>query len=234
VTGEVPNEPTRVEGQPQPQPSYRRWWAKLKWVVGGLGVLFAIAQIPHKATGVADDAKRQFNFVHDEWFSSHADDLSAERIGNYEFTKDSRISAAIDALGRPSSLKRTSYDESHSSCFAEWKKVGVSATFYMVYEDACKNGFLCEAAIDESMNGTWETKSGLTFGDSIERMRQLYPAAKRLPVGGNLQMWKIEDGTTTCAGFPLGPKKELSGLYAQTYGDSVSNFYVYYYDGPVD
>jgi hypothetical protein len=179
--------------------------------------------------------KDEVDIVHDLVVpSAHSHEVSAGRIGNFVFSEDPRITEAIQAFGKPSSAKKTTLLKGDFySCTVEWKHEGIYALFYMKYEDPCAKGYFCAAAIESGDD--WHTDGGLELGDSISELRSSYPDAKRLSSAGQYQWWHVEDGNTTCSpGFPWQDKpEEQSGLYAETRGERVETFTVFYYNGPV-
>ena len=88
-------------------------------------------------------------------------DRNAERIGAYRFGSDPTYAAAVKAFGRPTSVTAT--------CVARWSKLGLELRF----------GPACAGWIGATVSsGPWRTAAGLRVGDTLARLRRLYPAAR--------------------------------------------------------
>jgi len=81
------------------------------------------------------------------------------------------LAQARKALGPESS---SGLDE-HRLCRASWAKRGLELSFFGGPHRACSGADISRAAVVTS--GRWRTDRGLKPGDSVERLRQLYPNA---------------------------------------------------------
>lgn len=74
-------------------------------------------------------------------------------------------------FGAPSSARREG-----PSCVASWRRIGLTLTFLdLSGANACRSGSLVRATI--TSRGAWRTGKGLRKGDSVARLRRLYPKA---------------------------------------------------------
>jgi hypothetical protein len=75
-------------------------------------------------------------------------------------------------LGAPSSVRRRVPE-----CVASWRRLGLALAFLdLSGEDPCRAGALVRATITSRSN--WRTAKGLRVGDSVSRLRSLYPSAR--------------------------------------------------------
>jgi hypothetical protein len=89
---------------------------------------------------------------------------------------DSRtpVGEAVEPLGRPA-ISRASAD----TCLARWAPIGLAVTLYNLGGlDPCTlRGGLAGTA--RASGARWRTARGLGIGDPLERLRRLYPGARR-------------------------------------------------------
>ena len=94
----------------------------------------------------------------------------SQKIGAFSTYRDhGKLAHAVAAFGRPASLvsRRARYD-----CTAHWPGLGLTMTFNGV----CAAGS-CFIRADIS-RPPWRTAKGLNIGDSLGRLRRLYPKAR--------------------------------------------------------
>lgn len=106
------------------------------------------------------------------------------RIGDFRTGQGAQIPpagtlpAAIKAFGQPST-RRDPHDP--SNCNVTWKSIGVTALFYnLAGADPCKrsgfSGFFLKATMTDRR---WQTDKGLRIGDSVARLRRIYPRSRQ-------------------------------------------------------
>jgi hypothetical protein len=77
-----------------------------------------------------------------------------------------------------------------SACVMSWKPIGLTLTFLDLSGGmACKTGALVTATVTSPSH--WRTLVGLRVGDSVSRLKQLYPAAVSKGTGGGRGYWLI-------------------------------------------
>ena len=214
------------EGAPDDgaNPKPKRWFERPWSIVSAVTIVGVVAialTLPGKFSQVPEDIDR----VKDQLAGAHAREVSATGIGEFEFTQDSSVAAAIEALGPPSSRKSKKGKNIEnmavdSPCIVEWRSLGLTAQFVRPDEDACSKGYLCFAQIT---GGEWETANGLRVGDSAAKLVSLYPEAAG-GGGTSVDDWKLESGSKGCS--------LEDGLHAVTDHHRVSSFDIYFYDGP--
>jgi hypothetical protein len=64
---------------------------------------------------------------------------------------------------------------SRVECVARWSRIGLMLTFLDFSRDACRNGGLVTATI--TSRNAWHTAVRLRVGDSVVRLKRLYPRA---------------------------------------------------------
>jgi hypothetical protein len=180
-----------------------------------IGLVFTLAQLPVSIAGFPGTVKDSLDVIERLVPSSHADEFTVSRIGSFRFEQDASLQAATKAFGPPDSRRRGSQG---INCDLRWDARGLELAFVSSIGKACapSYGFFCSATIT---GDAWKTDRGLRIGDSIERLRSLYPAAAKLSAGF-MQTWRLEEGTTPCEGG--------SGIEAATIGNSVNSFQVSY------
>ena len=204
----------------------KRWFKRPWSIVSAVAIAGAVATaltLPGKFSQVPENIDR----VNDQLPGAHGREVSATRIGEFEFTQDSSVAAAIEALGPPSSRKSKNGKNVEnlavdSPCIVEWRNLSLTAQFLTSYEDACSKGYFCFAEIT---GDEWETANGLRVGDSAAKLVSLYPEAAG---GGGMSVvdWKLESGVKGCI-FE-------DGLHAVTDHRRVARFDIYFYDGPIE
>jgi hypothetical protein len=75
-------------------------------------------------------------------------------------------------LGSPSTVRSRA---SGVECNAAWKRIGLKLAFLDFSGRACADGVLVTATI--TSRSAWRTAVGLQVGDSVARLRRLYPRA---------------------------------------------------------
>ena len=89
------------------------------------------------------------------------------RIGRADLA-DARV-----RFGAPSTTRR----EQGVACVAAWPRIGLTLSFLdLSGGNPCATGGLIRATV--TSRGTWRTSKGLRKGDSVARLRQLYPGAR--------------------------------------------------------
>lgn len=95
------------------------------------------------------------------------------KIGGYAVKADGSLGGAVDEFGRPSSTRRTG-----GACDLTWSGLGLRIHFYNLgARDPCsrEGGRFGTAVIT---GRRWRTSLGLRIGDSVTRLRRLYPRAR--------------------------------------------------------
>ena len=93
-------------------------------------------------------------------------------IAGFLVKRDGSLGGAIDALGAPSSSRRTG-----ETCLVRWRPLGIRMSFYNL-----GGGNPCGRRTGRFSNAVatgprWRTGRGLRIGDSRARLRALYPRA---------------------------------------------------------
>ena len=98
------------------------------------------------------------------------------RIGGYAVKRDGSLRGMIAAFDQPSTVRRgTRYRE---ICYVAWRPIGLRVTFYNL-----GGGNPCAPELGRFSRATmtskrWRTTLGLRVGDSVQRLRTLYPRAR--------------------------------------------------------
>jgi hypothetical protein len=93
-------------------------------------------------------------------------------IGGFVLARNGKISGAIAVYGNPTSREQFGYDE----CTVVWTELGIQSTFSHSYDNPCA---LSGCHLGSVITGRqWKTDKGLRVGDSLQRLRKLYPRAK--------------------------------------------------------
>jgi hypothetical protein len=132
-----------------------------------------------------------------------------EWISSFAVKKNGKLGGAVGAFGAPSSTKR-----GDGTCLVRWSSLGVTITFYNLGgQDACgrSTGFFRSATI--SGRG-WRTSQGLAIGNSLARVRALFPKAER----HGTRWWLVSRFTQATGRYP--------GLSASVHGGKVADFQV--------
>ncbi len=100
-----------------------------------------------------------------------------QRIGPYSFAKDPGYAAAVRALGQPTSRGA---DAQVSACTVRWTRLGLELRFASIAPDPCSPASLSQSAWSGATvyARAWRTNKGLRLGDSVARLRSLYPKAR--------------------------------------------------------
>jgi hypothetical protein len=86
------------------------------------------------------------------------------------------LAQARQRFGPPSTVRSRA---SGVECNANWPRIGLKLTFLDFSGRACQDGVLVTATI--TSRSAWRTAVGLRVGDSVARIRQLYPRASLHP-----------------------------------------------------
>ncbi len=82
------------------------------------------------------------------------------------------LSDARARFGAPTTTRR----EQTIACVAHWRRIGLTLTFLdLSGRNPCTTGILIRATV--TSRGAWRTGKGLRKGDSVARLRRLYPKA---------------------------------------------------------
>jgi hypothetical protein len=93
-------------------------------------------------------------------------------IGGFVLASNGKLSGAIAVYGKPASRQQFGYDE----CTVVGPDLGIQSTFSHSFDDPCAfNGCHLESMITGQR---WRTDKGLRVGDSLKRLRHLYPHGK--------------------------------------------------------
>jgi hypothetical protein len=97
------------------------------------------------------------------------------KIGAYAVKADGSLAGVIRAFGRPETLRRSF---SGKACRGVWPQHGLTVFFYNLGgTDACRrDGGRFSRAI--ARGDHWMTTKRLRIGDSVRRVRALYPRAR--------------------------------------------------------
>jgi hypothetical protein len=86
------------------------------------------------------------------------------------------LAQARQRFGAPSTVRARS---SGVECNASWPRIGLRLAFLDFSGRACRDGVLVTATI--TSRSAWRTAVGLRVGDSVARVRRLYPRARLHP-----------------------------------------------------
>ncbi len=109
-------------------------------------------------------------------------------------------------FGAPSTTRR----EQTVACVVHWRRIGLTLTFLdLSGRNPCTTGILIRATI--TSRGAWRTAKGLRKGDSVARLRTLYPRATfRRHIGPWTGYWLV-----TRRACELGGYEPFPGLLAR-------------------
>jgi hypothetical protein len=112
-------------------------------------------------------------------------------IGDFRPARNPRLGAAIRAFGRPSSRRGGG-----EICRVRWADLGVRIAFQNFGgADSCEpSGGRAQKAVVGG-DSRWRTAKGLRIGDGVDRLRRLYPRARRTPRGFRLARGILPFGT---------------------------------------
>jgi hypothetical protein len=122
------------------------------------------------------------------------------------------LSSTINAFGAPTASRRGQWLTYHT-----WKRWGIRGDFYTL--SAGKAETYVDAFVIRGAG--WRTNHGLRIGDSIQRLRRLYPTAQRHRNDWWLRRAYIRYGDATWIGT----------VTAQTRRGKVTAFKLYYHAG---
>jgi hypothetical protein len=130
-------------------------------------------------------------------------------IGTYRVRADGSFAGALEAFGEPTSRRHT---HGRGSCRATWPQHGLTIDFYNLGgEDAC--GPLGRFSTAFLRGRHWMTSKKLSVGDSVRKLRRVYPSARLrrglrgfIPTG----YWLVTRTT------PIGTGGAYPGLLAET------------------
>jgi hypothetical protein len=131
-------------------------------------------------------------------------------IGDFKPSRNPTLAAAIRAYGRPTSRRGGG-----EICRVRWARLGVRITFQNFGGvDSCRprNGRAQKAVVEGER--PWRTAKGLRLGDRVERLRRLYPRARRTPRG-----FRLVQGV-----LPFGAPRRYSVLGARVGAERVRAF----------
>lgn len=83
------------------------------------------------------------------------------------------LADARERFGSPSTVRSR---PSHVECNAGWNQLGLKLAFLDFSGRACEDGVLVTATI--TSRSAWRTAVGLRVGDSVARLKRLYPRAR--------------------------------------------------------
>ncbi len=130
-------------------------------------------------------------------------------IGDFKPSVNPRLRAAVRAFGQPTT-RRGGGD----ICRVRWDQFGLLIRFQNFGGfDSCGPRGLAQKAVVEG-GRPWRTTKGLRLGDSVSRIRQLHPQARRTPRG-----FRIISGI-----LPFGTPVPYAVIGARVSGGSVSAF----------
>jgi len=100
-------------------------------------------------------------------------------LGDWHVAAHPGYPTAVHALGAPSSVENPDIP----GCAATWAGLGLRIQFESFgIASSCDDG-RAQAAVVKGPNGrlSWRTQRGLRVGDSLRKLRRLYPNARRKP-----------------------------------------------------
>lgn len=101
------------------------------------------------------------------------------RIGSFHFLRDlGRYPAAVREFGRPSS-RTAGTGRRDNLCVVRWARLGLRMEFAATPAGPCSDSALGRSAWAGATldAGPWRTDRGLRLGDSLDRLRRVYPQA---------------------------------------------------------
>lgn len=202
-------------------PAERRpWWktgyGKVVAVMGFIGLVFALAQLPVTLSGFPETVKESINVMGNLFSEDKI--VTAGRIGNFHV--DRGVAEAVSAFGSPDSKTGGRLSV---SCTLRWEAKGIEMLVVSPIGEACTRGFFCEAKLTSHR---WKTTKGLHVGDSLGRLHSLYPNAGRGSPAGFQQQWVLDAGTLPCTSGD--DETSPQGLQAVTIGTNVDHFELFY------
>jgi hypothetical protein len=104
--------------------------------------------------------------------------VETETIGPWRAHADPSLAAAVRALGEPSSCKGVKGLVGFAS--VEWRRLGLRGVFGSYGVDGlhpCRARKAVRLDNMRATGGAWRTGAGLRIGDSLSKLRKLYPHA---------------------------------------------------------
>jgi len=100
-------------------------------------------------------------------------------LGGWHVTAHPEYGKAVHALGQPSHVNNP--DIPH--CQVTWARLGLRIQFTSFGGASSCADSLAQSAVVKGPNGrsSWRTQRGLRVGDSLRKLRRLYPDARRKP-----------------------------------------------------
>ena len=132
-------------------------------------------------------------------------------IGSFAVKKNGTLAGVEKAFGKPAELRKTK-----DGCLGLWPDVALSVLFYnLAGKSPCKpkTGFFSDGLMTRS---GWHTSNGLRIGDTLARLRQLYPHAEK----HGAWQWLVVRQTQATGRY--------AGLSAKIAGGYVSAFEIVY------
>lgn len=127
------------------------------------------------------------------------------------FARDGTVQDAIRVFGAPATRENQAYDK----CTVSWPSQGVVMETYYTNAASDPCGAKGRHVKTTVTDRRWRTDKGLRIGDSLRKLRQLYPKARKDAPG----RWRVT--TRSFAGLPY------PGLEAQIKNGRVTSFTVY-------
>jgi hypothetical protein len=124
-----------------------------------------------------------------------ADSKGVDTLGGFHPKRNPTLRAAIRALGQPSGKR----GRGSEACTVRWSDIGLVVLFANFgANDACSPGFgrVQSVVIKGSKARPWRTDRGLRLGDSLARLRLLYPATAYHSGGYYPQSWWLVVGSS--------------------------------------
>lgn len=127
------------------------------------------------------------------------------------FARDGTVRQAIIVFGQPVRRESLAYDQ----CRLSWPRYGVTMETYYTNATLDPCGPRGRHTSTTVTDRRWRTSAGLKIGDSLRRLRELYPRA-RVDTSGK---WRLTTRTFAGVAFP--------GLEARVVNGRVVSFTVY-------
>ena len=144
------------------------------------------------------------------------------KIGGYAVKADGTLGGAVDEFGDPTTRRRAR----GIGCDLAWRSLGLRIEFYNLGgQDACsrEGGRFGGATITSRR---WRTSKGLRVGDSVARIRRLYPRATYHAGGFYSRSWWLVTRYTR-----IGTNGYYPGLRARVRNGRVASLVIEYAAG---